>query len=76
MIYFYIKYYLLRKRKNIFWDVQFFSRAISLGRVVLLTPKIVLNLPRTYEENHIDSAVSEILWYKQTDRQADKHPVT
>ena len=34
------------------------------------SPRIALNLTRTYtvEENHIGSAVSEILWYRQTAR--------
>ena len=57
-----------------FWWGEFFLGAISLGRVVLPYPNIVINLPRTYEklpwkENHIGLAVSEILRYKQKDRQ-------
>ena len=49
------------------------------GGMVTLSPKIAINLHRTYEklhctvrENHIGSVVSDILQYKQT----DKHPVT
>ena len=44
--------------------------AISLGRVVIPTPKIVIK-PMSYpvKENHIGSSVSEILG-------TDKHPVT
>ena len=48
---------------------QKFLGAISLGRVMVPSSKIVINLP-TNNENHISSAVSDILWYKQkTDRQ-------
>ena len=43
--------------------------------------KIVKNLARTYEKlpckgNHIGSAVREILRYKQTHTQTNKHTVT
>ena len=48
--------------------------AISLERVIVTSPKIVINFPRTFSrrsypvmENPIGSAVSEILRYKQTD---------
>ena len=44
-----------------------FSRSYSLVRVVVTFPQVVLNLPRTYE-NHIGSAVCEILRYTETDR--------
>ena len=52
--------------------------AISLGREVIPSPKIVINLSGTYEiypvkENLIGSAISEILRYKQTNRQTDRH---
>ena len=43
------------------------SRSYSLVRVVVTFPQVVLNLPRTYE-NHIGSAVCEILRYTETDR--------
>ena len=45
-------------------------RAFSLGRVVVPSLEIDINLPRTNEVKvkHIGSAVSEILWYKQTNR--------
>ena len=45
------------------------SRAISLVRVVLPSPNTYLEPMRSYivKENHIGSAVSEILWYRQTD---------
>ncbi len=56
---------------------------ISLGRVVLVvpSPKIVINLPGTYrsylvKENPIGSAVSDVLRYRQTNKQTDRHPVT
>ena len=49
----------------------FFSRAISIGRVVELSTNIVINPPRTYDklqvkEKPIGSAVCEILQYRQT----------
>ncbi len=47
---------------------NFFVGTISFGRVVVPSPKIVINLPRLYEENLIGSAVSVIIRYKQTDR--------
>ena len=55
-------------------DARFFVKhdliLISLGRVAVPFPKMVINLTWTYtvKKNHIGSAVSEILWYKQTDR--------
>ena len=39
--------------------------SIYLARVEIPSPKIVIN--------HIGSAVSEIIRYKQTDRQIDRH---
>ena len=49
---------------------------ISLGRVVVPFPKIVITFPgpmKSYpvKENPIGLAVSEILRYKRTDRQTD-----
>ena len=55
----------------------FFLGAISLGMVVVSSPKIVINIPETYEkinpikENPIGSAVSDIFRYKHTDKQSD-----
>ena len=54
-----------------------FFRVISLGRVVVLSLKIVINLPgsmRSYpvKENNTGSAVSEIIRYKHTDKHTDK----
>ena len=51
----------------------FYLRAISIRWFVVPCPEIVINFPRTYEnyivkENHIGSAVSEIIRYKQIDR--------
>ena len=52
---------------------NFFLGTISLGRVVLSSPKIVINLSKArYDKLHcivrkretFCSAVSEILWYK------------
>ena len=50
--------------------LKFFIGVISLGRVEIPSPKIVINLPRTYEklpvtENHIGSEVGEILPSRQ-----------
>ena len=52
--------------------LHFLFLAISVGRVVVASPKIVMNLPGTYKKlhckvNHIGSEVSEILWYRQMD---------
>ena len=51
-----------------------FFLVISLGRVVVPSPKTVINLPGTYpvKENPIYLAVSEILWYKHTHKHTDK----
>ncbi len=55
---------------------------ISLGgSVVVASPKIVINLPGTYDkipvkEDPIGSAVSEIFHYKHTNTQSNRHPVT
>ena len=51
------------------------------SRNVKTSPKIVINLPgpmRIYpvKENPIGSADSDILRYKNTDTQTDRHPVT
>ena len=50
----------------------FFPSEISLGRMVIRSPIIVLNLHEhmkiyTIKENHIGPAASEILLYRQTD---------
>ena len=52
--------------------MDFFLKAISLGSVVVPSPKIIINLPRTYisyslKKNHTGSVVSEILQYTQTE---------
>ena len=39
-------------------------------------PKIVINLPGTYKKNPNVSAVSEILWFKHTNTQTNRHPIT
>ena len=44
--------------------------AIYLKRVVVHSPKIVINLPMAFDKD-IGSAVIEILWYRQTD--TNKH---
>ncbi len=64
-----------------FGGSNFFLGAIYLGRLVVPSTKIVINLPWTYEkENLINSVVSKILWYKQTNtqihKQTNRHPVT
>ena len=64
-----LRWNLFVKSRNIKTISIFF---ISLGRVVP-SPKIVINLPGTYEKLPC-SAVSEILRYKQT--QTETHPVT
>ena len=48
----------------------FFLGAISLGSVVVPSPRISINLPtepNIVKENQIGSVVSEILWYTQID---------
>ena len=53
--------------------INLFLGEISLGMEVVPSSKIDINLIRIYmrsypvKENHIGSAVTEILWYKQTD---------
>ena len=52
--------------------VIFVVGMISLGRVLVPSPKIFTNYHRNYlnftvKENHIGSAVSEILRYRQTE---------
>ena len=69
---------LIRTRKN---NLESFLKRRILGRVVVLSLKIVINLPMTSEsfavkENHISVAVSEILLYRQTDLQTLRHPVS
>ena len=51
-----------------------FLRAISLGRLVVPSSKIAINLPMTYEKlrfkgepYRFSAAVSQILWYRQTE---------
>ena len=68
-----------RNTQTIFSEESFFSMAIFLGIVLVLFHKIIKNLPLIYmklpfKENHIGSAVSEILPYKQTHTHI--HPVT
>ena len=51
----------------------FFLEIISFRRRIVLTHKIIINFPgplKSFDvkENHIGPAVSEILWYKQTDK--------
>ena len=61
-------------KKFFLGGITFFLGTISLGRVVVPSPKIVINLlgpMRSYPDNPIGSAVNEILRYKQTNRQTD-----
>ncbi len=61
---------LKRKEKNLFGGI--FSRI-----VVLHSSKIVINLPsHIVKKNLIGSMVSEILWYRQTVTQTERHYVT
>ena len=43
-------FYLSLKNKNKFLEGGIFRGAISFGRVVVPSPKIVINLPGTYEK--------------------------
>ncbi len=57
------------KRKS---KKKIFIGAISLGRLVVPSPKIDINLPKPMgiypvKESPIGSAVSKILWHTQTD---------
>ena len=59
----------LKKIKINIWN-NFFLGAVYLGRVVIPTPKVFINLPWTYKkftvkEKHIGSAVSEFLSYRK-----------
>ena len=49
----------------------FFPGALFLGKVKFPSSEIVINIPWTFtlKENFIGPAVSEILYYKHTDRQ-------
>ena len=74
---FYVRYHLIWR-----WSLPDFKKifnffVISFGRVVVPSPKIVRTFPghmRIYpvKENPIGSAVSEILWYRHTDRHTDR----
>ena len=50
----------------------FILGAIYLGKVIIASPKISLNLSKPMrnhivKENHIGSTFSEIIWYRQTE---------
>ena len=61
--------------ERFFWrEGDFLLGAISIGKVVIPSLKIVITLPKPMrshpvKENHISSVVSEIFPYKQTKRQ-------
>ena len=52
-----------------------FSLVANYLRVVVPSPKIVVNLPRAYEKLHCkgEPAVRKILWYRQTYIQIQTH---
>ena len=61
--------------------VDIFTCAISLRKVQVPSPILVINLPWTYKsftvkENHLGPAASEILIYIQTHKYIERPPLT